>query len=94
MKSAIFYTAISDHLPVVIHLKTSIVKNNNITSVKRVFDSHSVTNFNLYLNEIDWSQLYRITADLCDALRAHDLFYDIYSNAFEFYFPLFMSLIR
>jgi len=69
-------------------MKTNTVKTEDNILLKRVFDDKSIADFLYHLREVDWSPLYRMIESQGDASRAYDFFINIYSTAFEFYFPL------
>jgi hypothetical protein len=69
--SAIIYSDISDHLPIAVHIKNKVIKNNRSKNVKkRVYDQKSIQNFKIHLSLISWEDLYnilRVQDDPCQA---------------------------
>ena len=88
LKPIVLYNDISDHFPVAIHLKTHLEKIKNTFIQKRFYDAVSIANFKIFLNNVDWSNLYEFTSCTCDASDAYDIFFDIYGSGFEKYFPI------
>src|ERR1043165_1074748 len=89
MSSAIIYSDISDHLPVVVHadLKLKRSKSTNICR-KRVFNDESIARFKLSLENVDWSHLLKGADDDNLPTNHYDIFSDLFVKAFDEHFPL------
>lgn len=87
MDTAILYSDISDHLPVVMHIDLKLQKNKfvNLRSI-RIYDSDSIEKFKLALSHVDWAG---ICSDyICsDPNESYNIFTKRFSLIFEEYFP-------
>ena len=88
LQSAILYNDISDHLPVAIHLKTTLVRKRESNSLVRLYSESSITKFNDYLKDVDWTYLYDLMDNTDDASGAYDYFLSVYATAFDVHFPM------
>ena len=83
-RSGLFFTDISDHLPIFsIHFDTSISASNETVFVRDV-NQVNTTKFLSHLERIDWSQY--ATPD--DPNNAYNSFFKQYSTAYDSCFPL------
>ena len=83
-RSGLFFTDISDHLPIFsIHFDTSISASNETVFVRDV-NQVNTTKFLSHLKRIDWSQY----ATLDDPNNAYNSFFKQYSTAYDSCFPL------
>ena len=79
-RSGLFFTDISDHLPIFsIHLDTSISASN-----ETIMNQVNTTKFLLHLERIDWTQY----ATLDDPNNAYNSFFKQYSTAYDSCFLL------
>ncbi len=91
MKSAIVYSDISDHLPVVLHVDMQVNKyNNSLNYSKRVYDSDSIEQFKLALNHADWNDVLNEAVVVNNTETAYNMFMNKFSAIFDKYFPLKM----
>lgn len=88
--SAIVYSDISDHLPVILHLETSLIKRTRPTVIKkRIYSQIAIENFNNDLAIYDnWRSVYDHCSSGQDASNAYDLFHNQYNIIFNKHFPL------
>ena len=87
--SAIVYSDISDHMPVALHLKHSVIKKIDKTYInKRTFDEKSLIAFNCELNNSDlWNDVYIHANINKNAELSYNCFFSIYKAIFDKYFP-------
>ena len=83
-RSGLFFTDISDHLPIFsIHFNTSISASNETVFIRDV-NQVNTTKFLSHLERIDWSQY----ATFDDPNNAYNSFFKQYSTAYDSCFPL------
>ncbi len=87
METAILYTDISDHLPVVMHIDLKLCKNKFSNShTTRLYSLESIEQFKLALGCTRWD-------DVCndsipsDPNKAYNIFSTRFSQIFDVYFP-------
>ena len=81
-RSGLFFTDISDHLPIFcIHFDTSISASNETVFVRDV-NQVNTTKFLSHLERIDWSQY----ATFDDPKNAYNSFFEQYSTAYDLCF--------
>ena len=88
--SAIVYSDISDHLPIAIHLSSSIDSGKKPkTCQTRCYNKKCLENFNNTLNaDLRWIEVNSLSSVKNDPNAAYDLFYAIYEEHFNKCFPL------
>ena len=86
--SAIVYSDISDHYPVIVYLKMNTRHNMNTRpDYKRSYTPETIIAFNTLLSNTDWSLVYKAINDSKDPSQAYDIFLNIYKAACESSFP-------
>ena len=92
-KSALLYSDISDHYPVLLQTRANIntrTKNNTFPRpdqcLKRQFNQTSSDNFKNYLLDLTWSSVYD-SVDRLDPNTAYDQFLNAFNYGFDKYFP-------
>jgi hypothetical protein len=88
-RSAIVYSDISDHLPVVLHFsqrgfKSHVMRSN---ATKRYFDPKNIGKFNSELADENWDSVYSMIDKCEDPNVAFNEFSVTYRAAFDKYFP-------
>jgi hypothetical protein len=88
LKSAIVYSDISDHLPIVIHMETNLTKNTCANVIKkRTFSDQCFVQFYSELsNTENWRDVYNFLANNCTA-AAYDSFLNQYKSIYDKCFP-------
>ena len=90
--SAIICNDISDHLPVAIHVKTSMPDNNkrinNVTPINRCCTQDALIKFNNALCHQSWDNVNTLTHITGDVNEAYNCFLNIYSKLYNESFPL------
>ena len=85
VSSAIVYSDISDHLPIVLHLETCIIKKVLPDTIKkRFFDKNSTAQFlNELANPVIWSEVYNRCQMDADTNAAFECFHKQYTAIFD-----------
>lgn len=88
-ESTIIFNDISDHLPIAIHSIDGLQDQKGPVRIKkRIFDSHSIEDFNNALNTpFIWDEVNAICNVQNDPNAAYNCFLKIYSLAFNNFFP-------
>ena len=88
--SAIVYSDLSDHLPVLLRTNIGITKDKVLTNVvsRREYDSGSLKDFNTTLFHEDWSSVLLCLNNNVLVEDGYRLFLEKYTFLFEKYFPL------
>ena len=89
ISSAVVYSSISDHLPIVVRLETSLIKNTLPKIVKkRIYDKDSLARFYLELSCMEnWSDVYYLCQIDGNASAAFESFHTRYVAIFDKCFP-------
>jgi hypothetical protein len=89
MSSAVVHSTISDHLPIALHLETSLITNITPKSVKkRIYDKDSLAHFSLELSRSEnWADVYYKCQTNGNTSAAYESFHKKYVDIFEKCFP-------
>ena len=82
--NGIFYTDISDHLPIFCIKKTYSEKRNNKTTRKRIFNESSIQKFLAICDTTNWDNIVHIN----DCQEAFTKFHNEFSKCYEEAFPI------
>jgi hypothetical protein len=88
--SAVVYSDISDHYPVVLHLIINNPKNKLRPPLikTRSYHPNAINAFNSHLSGIDWEPVYEILGIENDLNKAYNSFLELYTHVFNTHFPL------
>ena len=86
--SAVVYSDISDHYPILLQLplSTAIPEINNSINKRRIFDTNSTNKFNSALLTQDWSEVAELSVN--NPEQAYNRFNNIFFSLVDTYFPL------
>ena len=88
MDTAILYSDISDHLPVVMRVNLSLSRNElDKICVKRVYSDVQVSSFKCALSFVDWNDVCINSANCVNPTEPYNLFFNTFLKIFDDHFP-------
>ena len=86
--SAIIYSDISDHLPVIVCVETVSTRKHTVNAMlKRIYSIEQYNNFNQSLASTDWSDVY-INCIHDNPTKSYSIFIATFDTLFNKFFPL------